>query len=52
MQRKAIRRSPALAGAIVAMALQHEHLAPSLQLVDLPDDCLVKCLAQLTMSGR
>ena len=31
---------------------QPEHLAPSLQLVDLPDDCLVQCLAQLTMSQR
>ena len=34
------------------MALQHQHLAPSLELVDLPDDCLVQCLAQLTMSQR
>ena len=36
----------------IALQQQHQHLAPSLELVDLPDDCLVQCLAQLTMSER
>ena len=33
--------------------MQHEHLSPrQLQLGDLPDDCLVHCLAELKMSER